>query len=152
YYDKAEYKVSMRDGVKLHTVVYRPKDHSQRYPLLLQRTPYSAGPYGAGKFRDAQEMSPSELLLRSGYVFVFQDVRGKYESEGEFEDFRPLRADRRSKRATDESTDNYDTIDWLLKNVPGHNGKVGQWGHSNPAFYALMGTVDAHPALKAVSP
>ncbi len=152
HYEKAEYRIPMRDGVKLHTVVYSPKDRSQRYPLLLERTIYSAGPYGPGTFRQVQEMAPSPLLLRSGYIFVFQDVRGKYESEGEYDELRPMREDRRSKTVADETTDNYDTIEWLIRNVRGHSGRVGQWGHSNPAWFALMALVDSHPALKAVSP
>ncbi|MBS0420068.1 MAG: CocE/NonD family hydrolase [Proteobacteria bacterium] len=149
HYDKIEQHVAMRDGVKLYTAIYSPKDHSRQYPILLQRTPYSAGPYGANNYRAVADMAPSPAFLQAGYIFVFQDVRGTYQSEGEWENLRPPRTDR---HATDESTDTWDTIEWLVKHVPNHNGRVGQWGISHPGWYTVMGMVDSHPALKAVSP
>lgn len=150
HYTKYECRIPMRDGVKLFTAIYIPKDTSQSYPILLLRTPYSVGPYGADQYRE--NLGPSELLAREGYIFVYQDVRGRYLSEGEFVNVRPHRPDKRSPSDIDESTDTYDTIEWLLQHVPHHNGKVGMWGISYPGFYAAAGMIDAHPALKAVSP
>lgn len=149
HYDKSEHRVAMRDGVELFTVIYRPKDQSQKYPFLLVRTPYSAGPYGADEFLPPEKMAPSEEFLRDGYIFVFQDARGTYESEGEWVNLRPVR---KEAQGTDETTDTYDSIDWLIENVPGNNGRVGQWGISHPGWYAVMGMVEPHPALKAASP
>jgi putative CocE/NonD family hydrolase len=149
-YTKQEYKIPMRDGVKLHTVVYAPRDRSQRYPLLMTRTPYSAGPYGPGTFRG--KLGPSRLFDQAKYIFVIQDVRGCYLSEGTFVNMRPHRESKKGKTDIDESTDTYDTIAWLLDHVPGHNGRVGLWGISYPGFYSAAGMIDAHPALKAVSP
>jgi putative CocE/NonD family hydrolase len=148
HYEKAEYRVPMRDGVELHTVVYRPMDRTRVYPILLNRTPYSSGPYGE-KFRSTRDLAPGEEFLRAGYIFVFQDTRGTYRSGGEWVDFRPLRRDR---KGIDESTDNFDTIEWLVRNVRRHNGRVGQWGISYPAWYTVMGLLEPHPALKAASP
>jgi putative CocE/NonD family hydrolase len=149
-YEKKEYRIPMRDGVKLFTIVYAPRDGSKKYPILLERTPYGIGPYGANSYREA--LGPSRLFEESGYIFVYQDVRGCYMSEGEFEDVRPCLVDRRDARAIDESTDAYDTIDWLIKNSPNSNGKVGLWGISYPGFYAAAALVAAHPAIAAVSP
>ncbi|MBY0514829.1 MAG: CocE/NonD family hydrolase, partial [Gemmataceae bacterium] len=148
-YTKFEYKVPMRDGVRLHTAVFVPKDDSQTYPFLLIRTPYSCAPYGVDQYPDA--LRPSSLFVKSGYIFVVQDVRGRWMSEGEFENMRPINPAKQGKD-TDESSDTFDTIEWLLKNVPGHNGKVGQTGISYPGFYTVCGMIDAHPALKAASP
>ncbi len=150
HYTKAEYRVPMRDGVRLYTAVYTPKDGSRRYPLLIERTPYGTGPYGAGKFPD--EVGPSGLIARAGYILVHQDVRGCFMSEGQFVDVRPQLAPGHGPKEIDESTDAYDTIDWLVKNVPNNNGRAGMWGISYPGFYAAAGAIDAHPALKAVSP
>jgi putative CocE/NonD family hydrolase len=150
HYTKQEHLVPMRDGVRLFTSVYVPKDASQKVPILMMRTPYSVGPYGADKFRSS--LGPSRLFAREGYIFVYQDVRGCFKSEGLFVDMRPHNPKKASTADTDESTDTYDTVDWLLKHVPGHNGRVGQWGISYPGFYAAAGMIDAHPALKAVSP
>jgi putative CocE/NonD family hydrolase len=149
HYNKIELDVPMRDGVKLFTVVYIPRDSSHRYPILLQRTPYSAGPYGPNIY--PQELGPAQSFVREGYIFAYQDVRGKFMSDGEFVDMRPETADG-VKVKTDESTDTYDTIDWLLKKVPNNNGRVGMWGVSYPGFYAAAGMINSHPALKAVSP
>jgi uncharacterized protein len=149
HYDKSEHRIAMRDGIHLHTVVYRPKDASERHPILLSRTPYSAKPYGPGEFLEAEAIAPSEEFLREGYILVFQDVRGAFNSEGEFVYLRPMRTDR---RATDESTDTYDTIEWLIRNVPGNNGRVGQWGISYDGWQTTMALVEPHPALKAASP
>ncbi|MGV3618627.1 MAG: CocE/NonD family hydrolase [Fimbriimonas sp.] len=144
-YTKREVLVPMRDGVRLHTVVYEPKDASERHPILLHRTGYSAGPYGA-TYRNPWG---SPRFVEGNYVFVFQDVRGRYLSEGEFEDVRPDKAD---EKGTDETTDTYDTVDWLVKNVRSNNGRVGLSGISYPGFYAAIGAANTHPALKAVSP
>jgi putative CocE/NonD family hydrolase len=149
HYDKIEHRVAMRDGVKLHTIVYSPKDRSKKWPVLLYRTPYSAGPYGEGKYRAVSALAPDDAFLRAGYIVVYQEARGTYRSEGEWVDFRPPRTDRR--RGTDETTDNYDTVEWILRRVPGHNGRIGQWGISNPAWYTAMGLLDPHPKLAAVS-
>jgi len=126
-----------------------PKDDSQKYPMLFIRTPYSCQPYGTDKYPDS--LRPGELFAKSGYIFVYQDVRGRWMSEGEFENVRPHNPAKKPKEF-DESSDTYDTIDWLLKNVKGHNGKVGITGISYPGFYAVCGMIDAHPAVKAVSP
>lgn len=147
---KQEHRIPMRDGVKLHTVVYSPRDTAQQYPLLLNRTPYSAGPYGADQVR--RTLGPNANFLKSGYIFVYQDVRGCYLSEGKFEDMRPHISQKNGSGDIDESSDTSDTIDWLIKQVPNHNGKVGLYGISYPGFYASAGMIDAHPALKAVSP
>jgi putative CocE/NonD family hydrolase len=148
-YTKYEYRIPMRDGVKLFTSVYVPKDDSKPYPILLMRTPYTVGPYGIDKYKD--NLGPSPLFGKEGYIFAFQDVRGRWMSEGEFVNMRPHNP-KKGPKDIDESTDTYDTIEWLLKNVKGNNGKVGQWGISYPGFYTAAGMIDAHPALKAVSP
>lgn len=139
----------MRDGVKLFTSVYVPKDDSKQYPILMMRTPYTVGPYGIDKYKD--NLGPSGLFGKEGYIFVYQDVRGRWMSEGEFVNMRPHNP-RKGPKDFDESTDTYDTIDWLLSHVRGNNGRVGQWGISYPGFYTAAGMIDAHPALKAVSP
>ncbi len=151
-YTKYEYRVPMRDGVKLFTSVYVPKDAGEQhtYPILFDRTPYTVSPYGVDQYKNA--LGPSELFTRSKYIFVYQDVRGKFLSEGTFEDMRPYLANKKSPKDVDESSDTYDTIDWLIKNVHFNNGRVGVWGISYPGFYSAMAAIDAHPALKAVSP
>ncbi|PSL03918.1 CocE/NonD family hydrolase [Cecembia rubra] len=151
HYDKAEYKIPMRDGTKLHTVVYTPKDKSKKYPFVMQRTPYSSGPYGEGNLKTL--LGPSEKMMHDGYIFVYQDVRGRWMSEGKYDNMRPTVPYRKKgSKEIDESTDTYDTIEWLLKNIQNHNGKFGQWGISYPGFYAAAALPFAHPALKAVSP
>lgn len=147
HYTKHEYRVPMRDGITLFTAVYVPKDTSKDYPFLLNRTPYSVGPYGEDAF--PKHLGPSMDFTEEGFIFVYQDVRGRFMSEGEFEDVRPDRSDPDS---LDESRDTYDTIEWLLKNIKHNNGKAGIWGISYPGFYAAMAAINAHPALKAASP
>lgn len=149
-YSKSIHEVAMRDGVRLHTIVYSPKDDSRKYPILLMRTPYSIGPYGEGEMPES--LGPSAPYVRSGYIFALQDVRGKFMSEGEFVNMRPHIDQKNSPRDVDESSDTFDTVDWLVKNVSNNNGRVGQWGISYPGFYSSAGMIDAHPALKAVSP
>jgi putative CocE/NonD family hydrolase len=148
-YTKYEFQIPMRDGVRLFTSVYAPKDTSQPYPILMMRTPYSVGPYGADNYR--RSLGPSEKLAKELYIFAFQDVRGRYKSEGEFVNMRPYVPNKGPKQ-TDESTDTYDTVEWLVRNIPNNNGRVGIWGISYPGFYAAIGAIDAHPALKACSP
>ena len=150
HYTKYEYRIPMRDGVRLFTAVYVPKDDSQTYPILLNRTPYSVAPYGVDQYKD--NLGPSPLFGKEGYIFAYQDVRGRMMSEGEFVNMRPHNPAKSGPKDVDESSDTYDTIDWLLKHVPGHNGKVGQSGISYPGFYTAAGMVDAHPALRAASP
>jgi hypothetical protein len=147
-YTKREVLVPMRDGVKLFTAIYTPRDASRTYPILMQRTPYSVRPYGEDAF--PTRLGPSERFQEEGFIFVYQDVRGAVMSEGDFVNLRPQRAV--SGAAIDESTDTYDTIDWLLKHAEGTNGRVGQMGISYPAFYTAVGMLSGHPALKAVSP
>jgi putative CocE/NonD family hydrolase len=140
----------MRDGTKLFTAVYVPKDGRQAYPIMLTRTPYSVRPYGETEYR--ADLGPSPLFAKSGYIFAYQDVRGRWASEGEFVNMRPHIPEKHQATDIDESSDTYDTIDWLLKHVPNHNGRVGMWGISYPGFYTDAGIIDAHPALVAASP
>lgn len=149
-YTKSVHSISMRDGVKLFTIVYEPKDKSRKYPILFNRTPYSIAPYGPDEYRS--ELGPNNLLENSGYIFVYQDVRGRYMSEGVFVDVRPYKKVRNGSKDIDESTDAFDSINWLLKNIKNNNGKVGMWGISYPGFYAAMGALSRHPNLVAVSP
>ncbi len=150
HYTKYDHRIPMRDGVRLFTSVYVPKDTSRTYPILLMRTPYGVEPYGIDRHRE--DLGPSPLLGKAGYIVAYQDVRGCHLSEGKFEDVRPQVVEKQGPKEIDESSDTFDTIDWLVKNVAGNNGKVGMWGISYPGFYAAAGLVDAHPALKAVSP
>jgi putative CocE/NonD family hydrolase len=150
HYTKYEYRIPMRDGKRLFTSVYVPKDDSQKYPILFDRTPYNVAPYGEDAYRIA--LGPSEKFAREGFIFVYQDVRGRFMSEGEFVNMRPQIADKHGAKDIDESTDTYDSIDWLVKNIPNNNGNVGMWGISYPGFYTSAGVIDAHPALKAASP
>lgn len=148
-YTKHEFLIPMRDGARLFTQVYLPKDLTKRWPILLERTPFSIAPYGADEFR--RQLGPSPAFDRAGYIFVFQDVRGRYQSEGQFVDMRP-HLENPGPGQTDESTDAYDTIEWLLKNVPGNSGKVGVWGMSYPGFYTTAAILSGHPAIAAASP
>jgi putative CocE/NonD family hydrolase len=148
-YNKTETTITMRDGTKLFTVIYSPKDASKKYPILLQRTPYSCQPYGEDQFRS--KIGPNEFLMKEGNIIVYQDVRGRWMSEGVYDNMRAYIPNKKGKQF-DESSDTYDTIDWLVKNVPNNNGNVGVWGISYPGFYATCSLIDAHPALKAVSP
>lgn len=147
-YTKYEYMVPMRDGVRLFTAVYVPKDASRTYPFLLTRTPYSVAPYGVDRYPASLA---SELLQKEGFIFVRQDARGRYMSEGEFQQVRPFNPGKGPKDI-DERTDTYDTIEWLLSHVPNHNGRVGMIGISQPGFHVAASIIDSHPALKAASP
>ena len=151
HYTKYEYRVPVRDGKKLFTVVYLPKDQSRRYPLLMTRTPYGCGPYGVD--RDGiRRLAPSEDFLKAGYIFVCQDVRGRNLSEGEFIEMTPHRPAKKLPSEFDESSDTYDSVQWLLDHLPGHNGRVGLWGISYPGFFTSASIIDGHPAIKAASP
>ncbi|MCP3103900.1 CocE/NonD family hydrolase [Myxococcus sp. K15C18031901] len=151
-YTKYEFHIPMRDGVKLFTSVYVPVDASatRRYPILMERTPYSVAPYGLDRYKAS--LGHTEAFEKEGFIFVFQDVRGAHMSEGEFVNVRPHKPKKSGPKDTDESTDTYDTIEWLVNRVPFNNGRVGQWGGSYPGFYTSAGAIDSHPALKAVSP
>ncbi|WP_163996552.1 CocE/NonD family hydrolase [Pyxidicoccus caerfyrddinensis] len=151
-YTKYEFRIPMRDGKRLFTSVYVPVDASpaKRYPMLMVRTPYTVAPYGVDRY--ANSLGPSEAFEKEGFIFVGQDVRGAHMSEGEYLNVRPHNPKKAGPKDVDESTDTYDTIEWLVKNVPNNNGRVGQWGISYPGFYTSAGAIDSHPALKAVSP
>jgi uncharacterized protein len=137
HYTKSEVRIPMRDGVKLFTAIYAPKDRSKQYPILLNRTPYSVRPYGVDNFRSL--LGHGELYMREGFIFVYQDVRGRHQSEGDYVHVRPVIAVKRGPKDVDETTDTYDTIEWLLRNVPNNNGRAGMFGISYPGFYAAMG-------------
>ncbi|MFZ4543757.1 MAG: CocE/NonD family hydrolase [Saprospiraceae bacterium] len=147
-YTKTEYQIPMRDGIKLWTVVFTPKDASITHPFLMMRTPYACAPYGKDIFPARVRYAQ---LMREGYIFVQQDVRGRWMSEGEYEDVRPHNPNKKGKEF-DEASDTYDTAEWLLANIPNHNGRIGVLGISYPGFYATMATLADHPAIKAVSP
>src|ERR1700761_4666107 len=149
-YTKYEYQIAMRDGKKLFTSVYVPKDQSKKYPIMMDRTPYSVGPYGADAYKGS--LGPSSLFLHDGYIFVYQDVRGRFMSEGIFEEMTPEKEVHKTKQDVDEGTDTYDTIDWLLKNIKNNKGKVGVWGISYPGFFTTTSLLSRHPALVAASP
>jgi putative CocE/NonD family hydrolase len=150
HYTKYEYRIPMRDGKRLFTSVYAPKDTSQPYPILITRTPYNVGPYGEDQYK--KQIGPSDEFEKAGYIIVYQDVRGRYMSEGDFLEMRPHIDVKKSAKDVDESSDMYDTIEFLLKHVPNNNGKVGIWGISYPGFYTSASIIDSHPALKAASP
>jgi hypothetical protein len=149
HYTKYEYRIPMRDGLRLFTAVYVPKDTTRTYPFLVQRTPYSVGPYGVDEY--PRRLGPAPELMKLGYIFVQQDVRGRHMSEGRFIEMTPHRPVKGPKDV-DESTDMHDTAEWLLKQVPGHNGRIGLWGNSYPGFYVAASIIDSHPAIKAASP
>jgi len=149
-YTKYEYQIPMRDGKKLFTSVYVPKDQSKKYPFMMDRTCYSVAPYGEDKYKSS--LGPSSLFLHDGYIFVYQDVRGRWMSEGIYEEMTPEKEVHKTKNDVDEGTDTYDTIDWLLKHIPNNNGKVGVWGISYPGFYTTTSLLSRHPALVAASP
>jgi hypothetical protein len=149
-YDKREVYITMRDGIKLFTSIYTPKNNSSAHPVLLNRAPYDIEPGGPEGFNFFTQVY--SRYTDDDYIMVFQDVRGKYMSEGEFEDIRPVIPMKRSNMDTDESTDTWDTVDWLIKNIRNNNGNVGIFGISYPGFYSTMGLINAHPAVKAVSP
>ncbi|MBI3824239.1 MAG: CocE/NonD family hydrolase [Planctomycetes bacterium] len=149
-YTRRTYKIPVRDGVKLHTIVYSPKDQSQTYPIIMTRTPYSISPYEENIHRFS--LGPNKHFVKEGYIFVYQDVRGRYMSEGAYANMRPQLQRKGGPKDIDESTDTYDSIDFLVKKVPNNNGKVGLFGISYPGFYTSAGMINAHPALKAASP
>ncbi|HVS82483.1 MAG TPA: CocE/NonD family hydrolase [Pyrinomonadaceae bacterium] len=149
HYTKREVMIPMRDGVKLFACIYEPKDTSQKYPIMFDRTPYSVGPYGPDAYKTS--LGPDDLFPREGYIFVYGDVRGRYMSEGEYEDVRPYIPNKKGTQI-DETSDTYDTVDWLIKNIPNNNGRVGVYGISYPGFYTSMAGIDGHPAVKAISP
>ncbi len=150
HYNKTDTVIAMRDGIKLYTVIYSPKNDSLQYPILMERTPYSAAPYGSNNYNP--EPAPNGDLLKEGYILVVQDVRGRYMSEGKNLEVTPYIVDKKNNKDVDESSDTYDTIDWLLKNIKNNNGRVGLYGISYPGFYATACLPGAHPAIKAVSP
>jgi hypothetical protein len=149
-YTKMEQYITMRDGIRLFTSIYMPKDASENHPVLMTRTPYSCAPYG----KDWKPFwkSYQREYFRQGYIMVIQDVRGRWMSEGEFVNVRPFNPNKKSKKDIDESTDTYDAIEWLVKNIPHNNGKVGVFGISYPGFYSTMAAASNHPNLVAVSP
>lgn len=149
-FTKVDTLIPMRDGIRLYTVIYIPKDNTEKYPFLFERTPYSAGPYGDTNY--ARRIGPNPTLLKEKYIFVYQDVRGRYMSEGINLEVTPHISKKLNKKQVDESSDTFDTIEWLLKNIANNNGRVGMYGISYPGFYASAALPDAHPALKAVSP
>lgn len=148
-YTKQEVDIVMRDGIKLHTTIYSPKDKSKKYPILMQRTPYSSRPYGEGEMKT--KIGPNVHLMEQGNIIVYQDVRGRWLSEGVYDNMRAYIPNKKENQS-DEASDTYDTIDWLVKNVENNNGNVGTWGISYPGHYATVSAIDAHPALKAASP
>jgi hypothetical protein len=151
HYTKYEYRIPMRDGKRLFTAVFVPKDDAGGpYPFLMDRTPYSVGPYGEDQY--PTHLGPSEEFEKGGYIFVYQDVRGRWMSEGEFAEMRPHIDEKKSKQDVDDASDTFDTIEFLLKHVAGNNGKVGIWGISYPGFYTSASIIDSHPALVAASP
>ena len=149
-YTKFEYQIPMRDGKKLFTSVYVPKDTSKTYPIMIDRTPYSVAPYGPNEYKSS--LGPSELFSHDGYIFVYQDVRGRWMSEGVFEEMTPEKELHKTVKDVDEGTDTFDTIDWLIKNIPHNSGKVGAWGISYPGFFTTTCLLSRHPALLAASP
>lgn len=151
-YTKQEVKIEMRDGIKLFTTIYSPKSNLEKHPFLMMRTPYSVAPYGKENFSSRLYNSHWLSYLKENYIIVMQDVRGKYMSEGEFVDVRPFINNKKNKNDIDESSDTYDAIDWLIKNIPNNNGNVGVFGISYPGFYSTMAALSNHKALKAVSP
>ena len=155
HYTKYEYRIPMRDGVRLFTAVYVPKvsafpSDPGPYPFMMERTPYSVGPYGEDRYPGG--IGPSEAFQKSGYIFVYQDVRGRWMSEGKFVEMRPHIDEKKSPQDVDDASDTYDTIEFLLKHVANNNGKVGIWGISYPGFFTSASIIDSHPAIAAASP
>jgi putative CocE/NonD family hydrolase len=152
HYVKYEYRVAMRDGVRLLTSVLVPRDAAatKTYPIMLFRSPFGVGPYGPDEYFPVGAQTIA--LLEAGYIFVRQDVRGRLMSEGDFTHVTPHRTDKRSSTDVDESTDTWDTVDWILEHVPNHNGRVGIFGISYVGFFTAAGIIDTHPAIKAASP
>jgi putative CocE/NonD family hydrolase len=150
HYSKSEFMIPMRDGTRLLTAIYSPRDTSEKYPILFLRTPYGIAPYGEGNY--PKRLGPSDAFVKDKYIFAIQDVRGRFASEGKFEHVRPHLLSKSNPKECDESSDTFDTIEWMLQNVKQCNGRVGMYGISYSGFYASAGMVDAHPALRAVSP
>ena len=150
-YRKLEVRIPVRDGVKLFTSIYVPKDTSKRYPVLMSRTPYSVAPYGDTLYRASMGPSGNPKWADDGYIFVYQDARGRNFSEGDFREMTPVLEKHEKPTDVDEGTDTYDTIEWLLKNLP-TNGRMGIYGTSWPGFYASASCLSRHPALVACSP
>ena len=149
-YNKIDTTIRMRDGIRLYTIIYVPKDQSQKYPFLIERTPYSVRPYGENNY--AKRIGPNPALMREKYIFVYQDVRGRYMSEGHNKEVTPYIPNKKNNKDVDESSDTYDTMDWLIKNIKNNNGRAGLYGISYPGFYATASLPGAHPSIKAVSP
>lgn len=149
-YTKIDTNIVMRDGIKLKTIIYIPKDETEKYPFLIERTPYSAGPYGDTTFTN--RIGPNKNLMNEKYIFVYQDVRGRYMSEGLNLEVTPYIPIKKTKKDIDENSDTYDAVDWLIKNIKNNNGRAGMYGISYPGFYATASLPKAHPAIKAVSP
>lgn len=150
-YTKMERLIPMRDGIKLFTAIYVPRDNSEDHPILIERTPYSCAPYGEDKWKDFWH-SYQKTYFREGYIMVIQDVRGRWMSEGDFVNVRPFNPDKKTNKDIDEASDTYDAIDWMIKNIPHNNGKAGVFGISYPGFFSTMAAASNHPALVAVSP
>ncbi len=150
-YYKIEKQIPMRDGIKLFTAIYIPKDKIEKHPILITRTPYSCRPYGENSYIPVWKSYKIEYA-KQNYIFVLQDVRGRYMSEGEFMDVRPFNPNKKTNKDIDEASDSYDAIDWLIKNIPDNNGNIGVIGTSYPGFYSTEAALSGHPALKAVSP
>lgn len=151
-YNKLEVRIPMRDGVKLFTSIYVPRDSTRDYPILMDRTPYGVGPYGADAYRASLGPSGNPAFAESGFIFVYQDARGRNYSEGAYTEMTPHKDAKKGPNDVDESSDSYDTIDWLIKNLPHNTGKVGIYGTSYPGFYTTASCIDPHPALKVCEP
>ncbi len=156
-YTKQEVMITVRDGKKIYTSIYCPKNTTEKHPMLMMRTPYSSGPYGKdanGKDQFNGRLYATHWInyLKENYIMIIQDVRGRYMSEGEYADVRPFIENKKTKNDVDEASDSYDVIDWLVKNVANNNGNIGVFGISYPGFYSTMAALSNHPALKAVSP
>jgi len=151
-YTKKEVYIPVRDGIRLFTTLYIPKDKTEKHPILMTRTPYSCAPYGEANYSARYYRNHYKAYLKENYIIVVQDVRGCWMSEGNFIDVRPYNPDKKTNTDIDEASDTYDTIDWLIKNIEGNNGNVGVFGISYPGFYSSMAALSNHPALKAVSP
>ena len=148
-YAKREVRIAMRDGTELFTAIYTPRDTTKTYPIMLMRTPYGVGPYGANAY--PASLGPWRAFQDDGFIFVNQDVRGRYMSDGYYQFMTPHIDVKKSNKDVDESSDTYDTIDWLIKNIPRNNGRVGTWGNSAPGFLVAAGLPDAHPAHSEAS-
>jgi len=152
HYSKHEYRIPMRDGAELFTAVYVPRDTTQRYPFLVKRTPYTVAPYGEDQYPQYLGPVGSRRFAEEGYIFVYQDVRGRFMSDGVFRNMTPYDVEKDGPEDVDESTDFYDTVEWLLENVHPNNGRAGIWGISYPGFYTAASIIDNHPAVRAASP